>query len=450
MPPRAEAVWHSLGVARRFAYVLVWLALTAEIRGITFEGKWETPLTPVSTAIFTGLPVIHFPLWDLMLFATTAIALAQPSARKGRVSPLLKSIRFTLLFVAGAWVWGVVVQGGSAYQTMFQLHQFVIGMVVAHMLMATCRTLRHIETLGKVVLYAALYRSFVLLTFYVLVARHLEELNALTDHQDTALFVSAVIILVAYAMHRRTLGSAVRASLAALPILLAIHLNNRRLAWAAVLAGLVLTYALIPKDKFKRRMNTFLLVVSPLLAVYVAVGWGQPVGIFKPVGSISTMFGEHQDSSSVMRDIENYNLTKTLKTNPLLGTGWGHEYHEFVVAYDISAGFSQYRYMPHNSLLGVLAFSGLIGFAGTCQVFSVATFLLMRAYRVARTPGACTAALVGISALMVCVLEMWGDLGFNGITTNVVTAIGLAGAGRLPALVGAWSEAPSSEARQGV
>jgi len=443
MPSRRKALWHPCDVARRFAYVLVWLALTAEIRGVVFEGKWETPLTAVSTAIFTGLPVIHFPLWDLMVFATTAVAFTQSSSRKGRVTPLLKSIRVTLLSLAGAWMWGVVVQGGSAYQTMFQLHEFVIGMVVAHMLMATCRTLRHIEALGKVLLFAAMYRSFVLLTFYVLVAQYLGELNALTDHQDTALFATAIILLAAHAMHRRSLRSALWASLAAIPILLAIHLNNRRLAWAAVVAGLVLIYALIPRDKFKRRMNAFLLAASPFFVAYVAIGWGQPVGIFKPVGSISTMFGEHQDVSSIMRDIENYNLTQTLKTNPLLGLGWGHEYHELVVAYDISAGFSQYRFMPHNSLLGVLAFSGLIGFAGACQVFSVATFLLMRAYRAARTPEACTAALVGIAALMVCILEMWGDLGFNGATTNVVTGVGLAVAGRLPSLVGAWSEAPS-------
>ena len=444
--PSRQALWHPLGVTRRFAFLLVWLALTAEVKPTIFQGKWETPLTTLGTAIFTGLPGVHFPLWDLMVFATTAVALAQAGARKGRVAPLLRSIHFTLGSLAAAWIWGVVLQGGSAYQTMFQLHQFVVGMVVAYMLMATCRTMRHIEGLGKVVLFATIYRAFVLLIFYVLVARHLEtELNALTEHQDTALFVTGLILLLAHAAHRRSIRSALWASVAAVPVVLAIYLNSRRLAWVAVVAGLGLIYALLPKDQFKRRMNTFIWSISPLLLGYVAIGWGQPTGIFKPVGSISTMFGEHQDTSSVMRDIENYNLTKTLKSNPLLGLGWGHEYFELVAAYRISGGFPQYRYMPHNSLLGVLAFSGMLGFIGTCQIFPVAAFLHMRAYLAARTPAARTGALVGIVAIMVCVLEMWGDLGFNGGTTNVVVGASLAVAGRLPALVGGWAAPQSTE-----
>jgi hypothetical protein len=439
-------------VTRRFAYVLVWLALTAEVRPSIFQGKWETPLTTVGTALFTGLPFIHFPLWDLMVFLTTGIALAGAGARRGRVAPLLKSIRFTLGSLAAVWIWGVLVQGGSAYQTMFQLHQFVMGMVVAHMLMATCRTIRHIEALGKVVLFATLYRTFVLLLFYVLVARNFEnELNALTEHQDTALFVTGLILLVAHAAHKRSARFSLQAFLASAPICLAIQLNNRRLAWVAVVAGLAFIYVLLPKDKFKRRMNVFLVAMSPLLVAYVAIGWGQPAGIFKPVGSISTMFGEHQDASSAMRDIENYNLTKTLKSNPLLGLGWGHEYFELVAAYRIAGGFPQYRYMPHNSLLGVLAFSGVIGFIGTCQVFPIATFLHMRAYLAARAPVPRTAALVGIVSLIVCILEMWGDLGFNGATTNVVVGVSLAVAGRLPTLVDAWSDTPpSAEARRDI
>lgn len=438
-------------MTRRFAFVLVWLALTAEVPPTIFQGKWETPLTTIGAALFTGLPIIHFPLWDLMVFVTTGIALTQGGANKGRVAPLLRSIRIALCTLAGAWIWGIALQGGSAYQTMFQLHQFVMGMVVAFMLMATCRTVRHIEGLGKVVLFATLYRSFVLLAFYVLVARHLKvELNALTEHQDTALFVTGLILLVAHAAHHRSARSAMWTSVAAVPICLAIHLNNRRLAWVAVVAGLTLIFMLLPKDKFKRRMNVLLLVLSPLLAVYVAIGWGQPTGIFKPVGSISTMFGDLQDTSSAMRDIENYNLTKTLKSNPLLGLGWGHEYFELVAAYRIAGGFPQYRYMPHNSLLGVLAFSGMLGFIGTCQIFPVASFLHMRAYRAARTPVARTASLVGLVAIIVCVLEMWGDLGFNGATTNVMVGVSLAVAGRLPALVGGWSAAPSPEARHDV
>ena len=61
--------------------------------------------------------------------------------------------------------------------------------------------------------------------------------------------------------------------------------------------------------------------------------------------------------TSETRNIENYNLIMTLKSNPILGSGWGHEYEEVSVAYSIKEFFEQYRYIPHNSLVGLVAFT---------------------------------------------------------------------------------------------
>lgn len=43
-------------MARRFTFILIWLALTEEIEGEIFSGKWSTPLTTLGTAIFGPSP----------------------------------------------------------------------------------------------------------------------------------------------------------------------------------------------------------------------------------------------------------------------------------------------------------------------------------------------------------------------------------------------------------
>ena len=146
----------------------------------------------------------------------------------------------------------------------------------------------------------------------------------------------------------------------------------------------------------------------------------------------------------MMRDIENYNLLQTLRKNPFLGTGWGHEYVEEVRAFDIASIFPQYRYKPHNSLLGVVAFAGMIGFSGIWQIIPVVAFLHARVYRITLVPVARVAALAGLVVLVLGVLQMWGDLGFDSLLVNVLMGASLAVAGRLPALVDVWPPVAST------
>jgi O-antigen ligase len=185
-------------------------------------------------------------------------------------------------------------------------------------------------------------------------------------------------------------------------------------------------------------MNWALLASVPLFAMYVAAGWGRTESIFKPVGAISTMFGAHADASSEMRDIENYNLVQTLKSNPLVGTGWGHEYKEVSVAISIKEAFEQYRYIPHNSVLGLLAFSGLIGFGLVWQMFVVAGFFHAVSTRAARSPVMRTAGIVGLATLATFIFQMWGDMGWDTLSPVVLMAVSVGTAVRLPVLVGAW------------
>ena len=433
-------------MARRLTFLLIWLALTAEVKGEIFSDKWETPLTWIGTAIFPPSPV-KLPLWDIALLGALAIALGGKGASKDRAKPVVRAMKIALLSIAALWAWGVV-RGGDVRQTMWQLHPFVISVTLAFLVSATCRTPKQIQTLGKVVLFAAVYRAFVLIVFYLTVARGLDPpLAVMTTHADSVLFVTGMLIVIANAIERRKFMSFVWMIACCIPLALAIKWNNRRLAWLSLMIGLALFYYVLPKTRFKRRMNWLMVAAVPLFALYVAAGWGSQASYFKPVGAISTMFGKHQDTSSEMRDIENYNLVQTLKGNPVLGTGWGHEYDEINVALNIKDVFPQYRFIPHNSVLGLLAFSGLLGFLLVWQLFVVACYFNAISIEAAENSAVRMAAILGITGIAAFIFQMWGDMGWNTLPADVIMAVAVGVATRVPVLSGVWPEKKASEAR---
>jgi hypothetical protein len=421
------------------ANLLIWLVLTAEVEGITFFGKWTTPLTVVGTFLFR--PIAHLVPWDLLVLGL--FVWARPGMRKNLAAPLLGSMKLTCWALLGAWVWGVL-RGGSAYQTYFQLHSFLMGLLLALMVMAVYRTTADIRSLGTTVVFAAMYRAVVLIIFYFLIARNLEEeMPTLTDHADSVLFVVGFFIVLVNWMNRRTGSSLAWATGVIVLMSIAIALNNRRIAWLGVGVGLLLIYVLLPPGRFKSKINRTLIYASPLIIAYVVAGWSSKNPVFKPVASISTMFGDNQDTSSMMRDIENYNLLVSLKTNPLLGMGWGWEYVEQIHAIDISEGFPQYRYLPHNSLLGIIAFSGMLWFSGFWQLVPVAAFFHARVWVSARSYVLRVAAMTSLTALTIVVVEMWGDVGFNHILVESVLGLAIGLAARLAGLAAVEAGAQS-------
>lgn len=422
-------------MARKLANVLIWLSLTAEVEGFVFHGMWDTWLTAIGTFIFRA-QFLHLIPWDLLVVGVIA---ATHGSRKNRVLAMNKTLWVSCAGLFLIWVWGIV-RGGNAHQTVWQLHNYVAGTVlVAFMVMNTCRTRAHVQSLANVVMLAMAYRVGVLLSFYFAVARDLEEeLPYLTEHTDSILFVAGIYVAVATALEEPSRKRVMILLGVTVLAFTAIVLNNRRIAWLSVGVGALMTYLVFPPGPKKRRLTRVLIGLSPLFAVYVAVGWNHPTGIFKPVGSITSMFGAKQDMSSIMRDIENFNLILTLRTNALFGMGWGHEYIERIVAIDISAIFPQYRFMPHNSLLGLISFTGMVGFAMIWQCVVTGVYMHARVLRESVDPILRACGLWSIVATVAVVVQFWGDIGFNHLGCNTLLGVALGLAGRTPALAGIW------------
>ena len=94
--------------------------------------------------------------------------------------------------------------------------------------------------------------------------------------------------------------------------------------------------------------------------------------------------------------------------------------------------------MPHNSVLGLWAFTGWLGFTGLSMAVVVAVYLAARAYRAARLPVERTAAFTAIAAIVIYWVQCWGDIGFSERNGIFLVAPAIALAGRLVVSTGAW------------
>jgi hypothetical protein len=259
-----------------------------------------------------------------------------------------------------------------------------------------------------------------------------------TVHADSMLFADAFLLVLVVFFERPSVRNALLAA-GTLPILTwGMIANNRRLVWVELLAGLLVLYFVTPFTPLKRRIARTVAISLPVLALYVVVGWSSGSRLFAPVRTIRSVMDSASDSSTRWRDLENYNLFFTVRTHPLLGTGFGHGYSEVIKLPDISEGFELYRFAPHNSILGLLAFSGAIGFLGIWLFIPLGVFFAVRSYRFSTAPGDRTTALATVGILVAYLVHCYGDMGLGTWTSVFTVAPALALVAKQAVANGAW------------
>jgi hypothetical protein len=146
-----------------------------------------------------------------------------------------------------------------------------------------------------------------------------------------------------------------------------------------------------------------------------------------------------EDGSTRARNNENLGLIATADaSSPWVGTGWGEKYVCLSDKYSIRQIFELWQYVPHNSILGLLAFTGIFGFAGYWLAFPTAAFFNARVARLARRPGARNCGAVGVTLLFVCANQFYGDMGLFYVKPMYVMAVCFAMAIRLPSSSYLW------------
>jgi hypothetical protein len=375
------------------------------------------------------LAFLRFSFADLVVTILLFSLVARGQRQFGN-RPMAGTLFLSLAALVGLEVLGLQ-RGGDFRNSLWQVHQPIYLPALGLLFLLTLEPRDHVR-LGVLLFSAGAIKAFSALYFRLEICqpKGLHPPYAGT-HSDSVLYAFAAFAALALWHERRTWGS-VWFCLGALPILgMGMYLNERRLAYVALTAALGLLIAVVPRSRLKSALFTAVLLSLPVIGAYAAAGWNSQSGIFRPVQIAKAVLTSKGDSSAQTRDIENYNLLKTLRADPLLGQGFGRPYLELVKADDISVWFPQYRYIPHNSFLGLWAFGGLVGFSAFWAPLVAGAYLAARAYRLSRASLDRAVALTALGVLLTYAIQAWGDMGLQSWLATTLVAMAVAVAANL-------------------
>ncbi len=419
------------------AFVFVILSLDAP--GLQpAENKWRSPLYGLGGLLYNNLPT-KFSVVDLLILVLVVRAIfvivlsdsGTTSIDRRPPRPFAQAMLISAGSILAYTVYGIY-NDGSFANALWQIRQpFWFPMLaLAISVAATPACVRRLRT---AILAAGLIKAAQGIFYYFAIAPGLGIVPFfVTTHSDSVTWAACMAILLAEWFEQRTRKTR-RNMLVCGPIyLLAMTVNNRRTVWV-MLAASVLFIVAQAHGPVKKQLARILAVAWPLFAVYIAVGLSVSSNspVFKPVRMTESVLLQ-DDASSDTRDIENFNLLVTLKAKPVIGFGFGHEYVEMIVAYDIAKEFPQYRYKPHNSFLGMWAFIGLPGAAFYFLFLVVGVFYAVAARRKSSNPATRAAAAWAVCTVIAYLIQGWSDLGVQDWIAIVVGGVGVGIGGAIP------------------
>ncbi len=185
------------------------------------------------------------------------------------------------------------------------------------------------------------------------------------------------------------------------PIFWVYGLSERRSAIGAlIVAAVLLSIILYRRDR--ARFYSIVPLVAFLVLGYTAAFWNVDSGPGFPAQAIKgQLIGSEglDESSNAYRTVENINILATLRTNPLLGIGFGKPYLQAIPLPDLGSAFVLWRYVTHNSILYIWMKTGIIGFVSLLYVLGRGVAVGVRA--AIRAKDAETAVLATVGATFI-------------------------------------------------
>ena len=408
------------------------------------DGMWESPFLGLGGLLFENRKPLPFSLIDISIgfmalrSISAIIARANAGSRSGDVVGVpprvfLRAAQISVFAILWHLVHGIYSGGDwkqGLYQTRTILWLPMLAIAVASI--TTLTTIRHIE---RAVLWGAVIKALTGMWFYMTVAKP-DKLNPayVGTHSDSVMYALVVAMLGARWFESRTRASR-RRLMWALPFFFAaMTFNGRRIVYVGVAGAIAYLVAMTSREA-KRKVMSLVLALSPLIVVYIGIGLKSNAKPFYPVKMINGVIFQ-DDRSSQTRDVENFNLFVTYIQNPILGPGAGHEYIEYIQGDDISKQFPQYRYLPHNSYLGLWAFAGgPVTMLYWLTVF-VAVYCATSSLRRSRSPDIRAAAIWAVGGIISYLVQTYGDVGLFDWTPTIIAGLccGIGG-GLIPLVV---------------
>jgi hypothetical protein len=253
-------------------------------------------------------------------------------------------------------------------------------------------------------------------------------LEAVTAHEDVVFFDLALALAIgAFVLKLR--GRLVMALYAASPIVMATELvTQRRVAFIALAAAFV-TLAILLAAAERRRTLILFGTASVCLLFYAVIAWDQQGLLAQPIralkGSIDPSSLSARDlSSNWWRELENLNISYTLRQLPLTGVGLGQQYLFLREPAELS-NFIYWRYMTHDAVLWIWLKTGALGFLAFWALVAQTAVVGASLFRRLRSPDMKLVALLPVLLIAIQVVFSSVDLGLTYSRTMIVLGVSL-------------------------
>lgn len=399
---------------------------------------WTSPLDSANHTLYsrlkelTGIPGLSFPLFlvAVLILLYRARKAAGPHLRTPSAKIARNALITVIVSILAVEAYGIL-RGGRVEPSFNQILEIFMMPLVGLMFFYALRGREDLYALGNIIVSVALARSLLVAWVYWVVCRPMGIVpEYATTHGDSTTFAAAFVILLANIIEQRTSRTLGRFAFVSFVLLAAMAMNNRRLVFMAIGAGAIAMYVSLPPSQIRRRVNKYLWIMGPMIAVYMFLGEGSKNPFFGPAKLIWSAL-EQKDSSSSDRVIENTNLIATFSDSPVVGQGFGFPYREVIRSVDLTEFMPLYKFIPHNSVLWLWSAGGIIGFAFLWLGYVAGTFFAARAHRLAEGPVERAGTLAAVGMFAVCMITDWGDVGAKSDMKVLIFGVAFAVGSRL-------------------
>ena len=323
--------------------VAMFVGLAADRPGDS-EGRWASPFVSIGGMMFQNLnkfiSVEALKFSGVFLLVACLLVVRGYRVLSGRArdtegslqpaAPVIWCVVLAVLTIVASVTFGAL-RGGDLQMAKIQVQTYLQLLAVAYLFSVSLRGQRDYRILAAPIIAAACVKAVMALW-----VRHIlppiisdqwgvsREMEYATNHGDSLLFACAIAVLAGPLFYRPT-ARHVRGFLLLAPVIVAgIVANDRRIAWVEVAIVMFVLLAMNRQSLFTRRAARIGMLASPVLLVYALVGWSSPSRVFAPVQLVRNLVEAERtdgsiDRSTLFRDIENFNLVYTFRSNPVLG-----------------------------------------------------------------------------------------------------------------------------------
>ena len=373
-----------------FVSYMVWIFLISFIRidfslyifmaGVMFLDQYPIPNFPSRTeklGFFSNLKEIDYiPFFEAgmvspaelhLIFLALSLALYSVLRIDIKFKPIPAFIPYLMFY--GAMLFSVAYglsRSGDFMISLWEVRALFYLALIVIIVSQVVSTKRHVRNLIWIFIAGSTFKAFQGVLRFIELGFTTGGYEVLTNHEDAVFIVTILLLLLGFMIYG-THNKQRKVIMYMLPIiLLGFYVAQRRASYASLIVSISLLIVILDSSRRTAFLKYFIPVVVALF-VYGAVFWNSSSTLARPVQIIKSGI-EKPDLetnaadyySNLYREIENYNLSRTVVNNPLIGVGFGRKYEQPIPLVNIR--FPLKDYIPHNEILWIFVKMGMVGF----------------------------------------------------------------------------------------